>query len=220
MKVMGKKSVAAFIKAVLDVFWYVAAICLGMVACLFVVSLFLTDLGPNVKMSLPVSFNLDSDALLASPSSGREAPGIEKALGIEMAELRNIQAEAHFPIQKSGFFFATLAAIVIALSFVLWILTQLRHVFRTLRDGRPFVSANAVRIRWIGLAIVFGELARAGIVFFWSSYFSTHFTATGARILPMPDLSIATILHGLVVLVIAEVIREGARIEEDRSLTI
>ena len=43
----------------------------------------------------------------------------------------------------------------------LWILTQLRHVFRTVRDGQPFLSTNAKRIRLIGFAVILGEFARA-----------------------------------------------------------
>jgi len=210
MKAMGKRSIALFVKIVLDVFWYGVLICLGLVACLFVASLFLNDLGPNVTMSLPVSFNVDSDAYRVTSQS----------LGIESAQIRNVRAEVHFPVRKGGFFFGTFAGIVISLVLVLWVLTQLRHVFRTLRDGRPFVAANATRSRWIGLAVIFGEIARAAIALNWSFYFSTHFTAPDVRFVPRLDMSGIAIISGLIVLVLAEVFRVGARLEDDQSLTI
>ena len=42
------------------------------------------------------------------------------------------------------------------LALLFWILVQLRGVFRTLRAGRPFVPANAGRIRRIGYGIIVG----------------------------------------------------------------
>ena len=48
----------------------------------------------------------------------------------------------------------------------------------------------------------------------------THFSADGLRFDAWPDLNVFAILHGLIILVIAEVFRAGTRLDEDQSLTI
>lgn len=75
----------------------------------------------------------------------------------------------------------------------LWVLGQLRAVFRTLRDGRPFVPDNAARIRWIGCGVILGELARTAVVFFENSYAATYFSAVGLQFDARPDLNLFAI---------------------------
>ncbi len=60
----------------------------------------------------------------------------------------------------------------------------------------------------------------AAIGYFWSYYTSLHFTVSGLRFAASADLSLITIIKGLGVIVIAEAFREGARLQEDQSLTI
>jgi len=76
------------------------------------------------------------------------------------------------------------------------------------------------RIRQVGWAVVLGEVVRSGMMFFESSYASTHFSAAGLRFVASRDLSVAGIFSGLVILVIAEVFREGTRLDEEQSLTV
>jgi hypothetical protein len=102
----------------------------------------------------------------------------------------------------------------------LWVLGQLRAVFRTLRDGQPFVPANATRIRRVAIGVIAGELAPASIVFFENYYAMTHFAADGLRFNAQPDLNLFAIVDGLIILVIAEVFRAGTRLAEDQSLTV
>ena len=223
MKALGKGSIAARIKVVLDVAWYFIAVSLALMVCLLAASPFLdsipslevagpnVDIGPsNVTLSLPVFLDVDADAYRVQSTS----------LGIERAEIRNIQADLRFPARKGVFYFANMGIIVALLAFGLWVLTLLRRVFQTLRDGRPFDRANAGRIRWIGLAFIIGELARTGLGLFWSYYAGTHFTAGGMRFVVHPDLSITGIVTGLIVVVIAEVFRQGTQLEDEQSLTV
>jgi hypothetical protein len=109
---------------------------------------------------------------------------------------------------------------VLMFGYLLWVVTQLRYVFRSLSQGLPFVLANARRIRWVGFAVIFGEFGRAAIVYFWSYYTSLHFKVDGLRFAASVDMNPITIVGGLAILVIAEVFREGARLQEDQSLTI
>ena len=103
---------------------------------------------------------------------------------------------------------------------MLWLTTGLQSVLRTVRDGKPFAPSNSIRIRRIAWALIIAELVRATIVYLENSYAATHFTAEGLRLTARPDLSVAAIIEGLIILVIAEVFRAGTRLDEDQSLTV
>ncbi len=94
------------------------------------------------------------------------------------------------------------------------ILYRLRKVFETLIRGDPFKSENVARLRGVGLALI--ALEGAGFAF--------H-TASQLILAPRSGRSVLYLnLSGwfaiLVVFVLAEVFREGARLREDAELTI
>ena len=99
-------------------------------------------------------------------------------------------------------------------------LQNLRAVLRSVADNRPFERANAKRIRAIAFAVLGGEAARSMIVFFESYYAKTYFTAPGLSFEAWPEINGASVLGGLIILVIAEVFRTGTRLADEQSLTI
>jgi hypothetical protein len=110
--------------------------------------------------------------------------------------------------------------VVLMFAVVLWVLTQLRQLFRSLSRGLLFIPENARRLSSAGFAVMFGELARVALVYVWSSYSSAHFEGDGIRFVPWTDVHGITIVAGLAILVIAEVFREGTRLHEEQSLTV
>ena len=203
---MGTRSIASFVRLVLETTWWAVAIGLGLLVILLACSFFLEMRGGNLMMSLPVAVQVDVP--------------IHDAVGETNAHFEKLRGNLRFPAQKGAFFSASVAAVVLGFGYLLWMLTQLRHVFRSLSQRLPFVSGNARRIRWVGLAVIFGEIGRAALVYFWSYYTSLHFTASGLRLSASADMNPITIFSGLAILVIAEVFQEGARLQEDQSLTI
>lgn len=208
MRVLGRKSIASLIKVALDAVWWLAAVSLALLFLLFVFSFFVEPHSNNLTMNLPVAMRVDGPAHTINPAIPTDA------------QIEKVRGTLRFPVRKGMFFSGSLAIVIALFAFLLWVLTQLRHVFRSLSAGQPFNAENAVRIRRVGFAVILGELARCGIVYFWSYYMSTHFTANGLRFVASADLNLAAILHGLAILVIAEVFREGVRLAEDQSLTI
>ena len=210
MKAMGNRSVSSLLAALISVGFYTVAIVLVLMVGLASVPLF-TDLS-NTEMSIPVSFSVETGALrLAAP-----APSIAKA------DIRDAHGSGtlRFP-PPSGMVLTTTALLVaLGLAIGLWALGHLRAVFRTLRDGRPFVAANAMRIRWIGYAVILGEVVQSLVLFGGNAYARTHFAVDALRFDAWPRIDIFAIIHGLIILVIAEVFRAGARLDEDQSLTI
>ena len=210
MKAMGKRSVSSLLAALISVGFYTVAAVLVLMLGLASVPLF-TDLS-NTEMSIPVSFSVETGAL------GPTAPAPSNA----KADIRDAHGSGtlRFP-PPSGMVLTTTALLVaLGLAIGLWALGQLRAVFRTLRDGRPFVAANAMRIRWIGYAVILGEVVQSLVLFGGNAYARTHFAADALRFDAWPRIDVFAIIHGLIILVIAEVFRAGARLDEDQSLTI
>ena len=206
---MRNASVSSFVTILLTVAWYFVALVLALTTCLVVVSPWFDDLR-GWELDIPVLFDVDARAVQVS------AP----ALGVEAAEIQHVRGSLSFPPPNRASVTGTMALVAVMLALVLWVLGQLRGVFRTLRDGRPFVPENASRIRRIGYAVILGELARAALVFSSNAYAMTHFSAQGLRFDARPDLNLFAIVHGLIILAIAEVFRAGTRLDEDQSLTI
>jgi hypothetical protein len=209
MQAIGKRSVSSFLAVLINVGWWIVAVSLVLLLCLAVMPLF-TDLS-NAEMSFPVSFSVAPALRPVTPASG-----------IAKADIRDAEGSGTLRFSPpSGTFLTTTALLAaMAMAIGLWVLTQLRAVFRTLRDGRPFVPANATRIRWIAYAVILGELGRSIVLFVGNEYARSHFAADGLSFDRWPSIDGFAIVHGLIILVIAEVFRAGTRLDEDQSLTI
>ena len=225
MKAMGRNSVSSLVLGVLNFFAVLFAVVLVVLCAVLVFSATNGkqmvavqidsngapnfDVGWNIHMSIPVSFGLDPQTRVAAP-----------ALGVTRAELQNGQGVLRFVPTSGPFLFETLGLAIGEIALILWVMTQLRAVFRTLRDGQPFAASNATRVRRVAWALIGAEVLRAGLVYFANSYAATHFVADGLRFDAAPHLNLFAIFNGLVILVIAEVFRAGARLDEEQSLTV
>ena len=222
MKAIGNRSVSSVLTILVDVAWFVVAAVLAIAVVLLLsgslVGFRLDFDGPNIEtgpdaamtMGIPVTVTLD--------------PGINQvaapALGINTARLQQLRGALRFAPVRGPLYFANAAIVLGLLVFMLWILTQLRGLFRTLRDGRPFVAANATRLRRIGWAVIVAEFARTAVIFFENYYAMAHFSAADFAFQAHARVDATVIFDGLVILVIAEVFREGTRLADEQSLTI
>jgi Protein of unknown function (DUF2975) len=211
MKAMGNRSVSSFLAALISVGFYVVAVVLVLMLGLASIPLFTTDFS-NTEMGIPVSFSVETVAFrLSAP-----APSIAKV------DIRDAHGSGtlRFP-PPSGMVLTTTALLAaLGLAIGLWVLVQLRAVFRTLRDGCPFVAANAMRIRWIGYGVILWEVVQSLVRFGGNAYARTHFAADALRFDAWPSIDVWAIIHGLIILVIAEVFTAGTRLDEEQSLTI
>lgn len=208
MKALGERSIASGIRRVLDAAWWLAVITLALLTSLLIFSLFAKLDGANLTMDLPVALELNApvrDSTTSVDADGR---------------LEKLRGNLRFPVQNGAFFSGSVFLVVLLFAALLCVVNQLRHIFRALSRGLLFIPENAQRIRWVGFAVIFGELARAALVYFSSYYTSLHFTANGLRFVASTDFNLITIVGGFAILVIAEVFREGTRLHEDQSLTI
>jgi hypothetical protein len=107
----------------------------------------------------------------------------------------------------------SLMALALYLAFLILILDRLRKVTRTLTVGDPFQPENVGRLRFIGLGLIGLEAAgmplRAALNWLLPQQAS-----------PVFSLNLTAWFAVLVVFVLAEVFREGARLRRDAELTI
>lgn len=225
MKIIGARSVSSFLIVLLNVARYSAAIVLAVTVTVVALALFADVRGldlivippafgvspeahSNWTLTIPVLVEMDETQ--AASSSPRMVRG----------EIQDLRGSLRFPIQRGAVFILNALVLILAIGLALWVITELRAVLRTVRDGHPFVAANAVRVRRIACALIAGECARAAIVYLENSYAMTHFSAQGLRFAAKPDFSLGAILEGVIILVIAEVFRAGTRLDEEQSLTV
>lgn len=114
---------------------------------------------------------------------------------------------------RGPFLLGGLAALALYLGGVLVIVERLRRIFATLTAGDPFHPDNVRRLRVIGLVLAGLEVGRYAV---WG---------IGAWALPggqidRPSFSLTAWFSVLVVFVLAEVFREGARLRREAELTI
>jgi hypothetical protein len=100
-------------------------------------SFFIEMRGNNWTMSLPVAVQVDAPIL----SAGGETD----------AHFERLQGNLRFAARKGAFLSGSVALVVLMFGYLLWMVTQLRHVFRSLSQRLPFAAANARRIRWGGI---------------------------------------------------------------------
>ena len=217
---MKQGSLQSLLVHVLNVAWYGIAAILAIAIVFLIVGADVAlridfdgpsvDAGRGAAMSLPVFLKVDAGA----------HPVRAPSLGIDDVQLQQLRGVARFPVRKGPLFAATVAMVIVSLVLALWVLDQLRGLFRTLRDGQPFVAANATRLRRVAWAMIAGELGRSAVLFFESYYAATHISAAGFSFDARPQLNLFAIVSGLIILAIAEAFREGSRLDEDQSLTI
>lgn len=106
-----------------------------------------------------------------------------------------------------------LLAAALYLGGILVIVGSLRRIFTTLTAGDPFHPDNVARLRLIGLMLAGLELGRYA---FWGV---SAWLITGINKVE-PSFSLTAWFSVLVVFVLAEVFREGARLRREAELTI
>jgi len=208
MPPVRRHSLSSVVKTLLDVSWYLIALALGLAICLLLLITF-TEPG-RMQLGIPVTFEM-------TPGAGR--PPVQ-SVAVESARIEKGRGTLIVPIDRGGFLYATVTTLIVLLAIGLWILGQLCAVFRTVRDGNPVTAANVRRIRWVGVGVILGEFVASGSAFFGNYYAASHVAWDGVQFGGIPIVSPTGIMHGLVILAIAEVFRTGTRLDEDQSLTI
>lgn len=209
MKTLGKSSLSSVLKVILDIVWYLSIAGLTLAVVLAGMSVLKRGNLPG-HLNVPVLFSVDPGCYSIS------APDY----GITGAELEDVSGDLHFrsPGGQLLLFFAAYLAVGIGILMV--VIYQLRNILGTLAAGSPFVAANASRIRFIGWAVIVGEVLQAFVEFMGQIIVKATFEATGVTFGWTFGMSFQTLFWGFVILAVAEVFRLGVELREEQSLTV
>jgi hypothetical protein len=210
MKVMAKSPVASFLAGLVNVFWYMAMVGLALSVVMLVVSPWIGTHDLKVDVKIPVALSLNATT----------HPVVARTPDVTGATLEDLRGSVRFVPLKRGFVAASAVMLAVAISLIMWVLHQLRAVFRTLKNGQPFVAENAVRLRRIGWAVIIGETLRTLVALLENAYAANHFSVSSLTFVMRPDYNALTVIGGFIILVIAEVFRAGTRLDEEQSLTV
>ncbi len=122
------------------------------------------------------------------------------------------QADVPDAARLGPFFPGVLLAAGLTTSGILMIVRALRQIFMTLTAGDPFHPDNVGRLRLIGVMLAALELVRYAV---WAASQLAPITRREE-----PNLNLTAWFSVLVVFVLAEVFREGARLRREAELTI
>ncbi len=133
---------------------------------------------------------------------------LASGVGEMAAGMENVDIDGDVSISRGDYF--DVAYNFIAVLVMLYVVTRLLEILKTLRFGSPFVKENANRFRQVGYALLIGEGAK-----FVFSFLALIFGAD----LDI-DFEMIAWLAIIAVFVLSEVFLEGARMKEEQELTV
>jgi hypothetical protein len=198
MKALGKGSIASIVRIGLTVAWialWVAAGCLVVAALAYGTFLALVSagvIGPDIFPDGEGHLRIDGQ-------------------DVGYADLANVTWPVLVPVLMIG---------GVAVGGALMIVWRLRRLFDSFCSGEPFRRENAHHLRAIWIIMLGVELARYALL----AMTGVMLAASGSPLADSAEFEVRVDLSTwgaiLILIVLAEVFREGARLKEEQELTI
>jgi len=217
MKLIGKSSVSSVLKTILEVFYIFVFIWIGLSALAFLSSI----INPESQLNL---FNVSTIYKLDLLDETRKF------------SFYTTDQDADFQFELMGYFSMVqkdrLYLLFLFLSsMILWglylvIIIQLRSFFVTLEENKPFIFENAKRIRKIGVFIILSEIITYLVEFAAVIHMKNLIHSKNVVVsflsweIYKEEINIHVLFAGIVIIVISELFRLGAKMHEEHSLTI
>jgi len=98
----------------------------------------------------------------------------------------------------------------------------MRRLFSSLLDGETFSDANAELVQKFGWLVLAFQIVAPALQYFGSRVMlkDIAYDVPGIELFPSFQISVAGLLTGLAILVLAGVLREANAIHRDQALTI
>lgn len=200
MKALGKGSIASIVEVALTIAWILLWVALGLLA--------LAALGYGAILGLGATGVIDP-AILGADEGGIQISTDHGALLV----YDNI-SEA-WPVAVPALL---IGAVVVGGGLI--IVDRLRRLFASFTSGEPFRRENATHLRVIWIAMLAIEFARFALMGVLAAVFTAVGLPDGAAADFNINIDISTWMSIAILIVLAEVFREGARMKEEQELTI
>jgi len=195
MRYLGKNSISSFLKAVCNIAWYITLMLGGL---LFLGMVFFTIYGPKIIPHIVKDCSFQTH-------------GLEIFFDWAVVTVQPLPRSAIVAVFGSALCF---------LAITLFVIYQLRKILTHLVQEEPFVKENVLRVRKIGTILVGGAFFQSIVEYMIGCFITQHIIIQGAKLVPKFELNLQTVVAGLAVLVLAEILKQGTEIKEDQNLTI
>ncbi|MEZ5972315.1 MAG: DUF2975 domain-containing protein [Hyphomonadaceae bacterium] len=198
MKALGKGSIASIIRTGLVIAWCVLWVAAGGVA--------LTTIAYGVVLVLAANGVVDPEELQSG--DGLDLGGFHVSF--------DQPGDGAWPVA-----IPSLLVVAVAIAGALIIVGRLRRLFDGFSSGEPFRKENAAHLRVIWITMVIVELARYLLTASMAGLVAAFGGASGVGVRNVDvNVDLSTWGSILILIVLAEVFREGARLKEEQELTI
>lgn len=199
MKALGKGSIASFFKGALTVAWWALWVAAGV--------LLVAAIAYGVVQILIANGALDPEVLTGKGGNIHMRSGAEFHISYDRP------GGASWPVIVP----AMLIGAVLIGGYLI-IVGRLRRLFDGFSSGEPFRRENAQHLRVIWIAMLVMEVARYALMALAGVLITVFEPNVQANV--SVSVNITTWASILILIVLAEVFREGARLKEEQELTI
>ncbi len=198
----------------LNLSWWTTLIGGGLLLLIVIVIPF-TDRDATVERSFRAEVNLKDTSAFQVKSTSGEAGSIEFKepilAKITLPETRRTQSTEDWIL---------IPIVAFALGISLWFIHLLRQICRSVRDGEPFTLINAKRIRLLALALFLGTVLGDNLQSLFRMFAARGVQPDGFTFSASFGIGGEILFLVLILMVLSEVFRLGARMQEDQKLTI
>jgi len=198
MKALGKGSIASFMEVALRITAIALWVLLGCVAAAALAYAVLTGL---------IAAGAVSPDILAGGRGRVDGGSFEATFDMDAGLAWQVVAPA-------------LLSALVAIAGALIIVRRLLKLFESFRSGEPFRKENATHLRVIWITMTVVELSRYAILALTGALVAAFGEPSGADMTFNVSVNLMPWASILVLIVLAEVFREGARLREEQELTI
>jgi hypothetical protein len=201
MKALGKGSIASIVRIGLQIAWIVLWVAAG---CLAIASI-----AYGAILALIASGAIDPDILRGGDGQIRVGDDGSGSFSVSYDDPNGATWPVVVPALLIG-------AVAVAGSLI--IVWRLKKLFDSFSSGEPFRRENAQHLRAIWVTMIAIEIARYALMGLTGALLAVY--GEGMRANYNFSIDLSTWGSILILIVLAEVFREGARLKEEQELTI
>jgi hypothetical protein len=206
MKAIGSKSITNILFFIINVVWWLEWIAFSIVSLVFVITSFSQK---YININLPISF---------SPVNFKSVAALNNDLlnGSLKVMNGNFSFLLHNSFRNT---FICLIGLVAVFSFILLITHQIKLIFASFSNNDPFNELNIKRMNLIGVLLIGFSFLELIFNIFIDQYLKSQFDWKEGMSLTA-GYNVTYLLTGLILIIIAGIIKLGASLENETKLTI
>jgi Protein of unknown function (DUF2975) len=206
MKSLGNKSLSKIFAVIINILWWIEWIGSGVLIIVMLITYFS---GRSMTLTVPVTFSSIPLSKIHSIKSG-----------LPDGVLNVMNGNFSIPVENNLQNTLMLLTAGIAICAVLIVVTyQLKLIFSSLSRDQPFDELNVLRIRNIGIVLIIFSFLQflSNITLNW--FLVGHFSwEDGIKLTYL--FKISYLVTGVVLIIVAEIFKQGASLKEETNLTI